>query len=312
MKTLVRREFWEHRGAFIKTPIIISIVLFVITIGAYITGLVLASKTGSRELADTSIRELANLSQEKLTTFWDIQLVSISSLYLVVLFFVLFFFLLGSLFDDRKDGSILFWKSLPISDTETVLSKLVTAMIFVPVFFVVIFFAATIAEMILYSILLLIHGFNPIQLVWAPVNLFSGIYAMLLGAFMQMLWAMPIYGWLIFSSSVSKRRPFLFAIFIPAIISFSWYWVNILSFKFTDFSMFKKPLFHLAHAMLPYGSGSMGDNNFSFSPEENSSLPVLISNMSSSIINREILYGIIVAVVFVAISIWVRRYRNTT
>jgi ABC-2 type transport system permease protein len=312
MKTLIRREFWEHRGAFIKAPIIISIVLFVITIGAYITGLVLANKSGSRELADTGIRELANLPTEKLAMFWDIQLVTISSLYLTVLFFVLFFFLLGSLFDDRKDGSILFWKSLPISDTETVLSKLITAMIFVPLAFVAIFLIATIVEMIIYSVLLLFHGLNPIQLVWAPVSLFTGIYIMLLGAFVQMLWAMPLYAWLIFSSSISKRRPFLFAIFIPAIISFSWYWINILSFKFTDISMFKKPLFHLAHAVLPYGSGSMSNNSFNFNPEKNSSLPVLIGNMQSSILSLEIFYGIIVAVVFIAISIWVRRYRNTT
>ena len=312
MKALIKREFWEHRGAFVKTPVIISIVLFVLTIGAYITGLVLANKTGSRELADTGIRELANLSPEKLGLFWDIQLVSISSLYLVVLFFVLFFFLLGSLFDDRKDGSILFWKSLPINDAETVLSKLLTAMIFVPLVFIVIFIGATIIEMLLYSILLMFHGLNPIQLVWTPVNLFTGIYVMLLGAFVQMLWAMPIYGWLIFSSSISKRRPFLFAIFIPAIIAFSWYWVNILSFKFTNFSMFKKPLFHLGHAMLPYGSGSISENSFNFNPEENSSLPTLINNMLSSVVSMEILSGIIIAVIFTAISIWVRRYRNTT
>ena len=51
----------------------------------------------------------------------------------VGVFFVLFFYLLGALYDDRRDRSVLFWKSLPVSDTATVASKALAAMVIAPV-----------------------------------------------------------------------------------------------------------------------------------------------------------------------------------
>ncbi|HHL32301.1 MAG TPA: hypothetical protein ENJ41_06910, partial [Oceanospirillales bacterium] len=162
MKILIKREFWEHRGAFIKTPIIIGIVLLVLELVGYVISLVFVNKTSSKEIMDRGINELSNLTTSQLGTFWDMQFVGISTLFLFVLFIVLFFYLLGALFDDRKDGSILFWKSLPISDSETVLSKLLTAIIFVPLTATAIFVLAMLANMLLTSILLLFHGQNPI------------------------------------------------------------------------------------------------------------------------------------------------------
>jgi ABC-2 type transport system permease protein len=311
MKALVKREFWEHRGAFIKAPIIISIVLLVINIGVYITGLVLTNKTGSSDMAKNEILELSKMNPEKLGMFWDMQMMGISTLFLSVLFFVLFFFLLGSLFDDRKDQSILFWKSLPISDASTVLSKMITAMVFVPLVFVGILFLYMFASMIFYTIILLIHGLNPITLVWSPMSFISGFKLVFTGILTQMLWALPIYGWLIFSSSISKRRPFLFAVFVPAIIAFSWYWINVLSFKFTNIEMFRQPLNHLSHALLPFGSGSMHNGTFRMEIEDGSTVSLFVNNMLSSIADIKILYGALFCALMVSLAIWIRRYRNT-
>jgi len=313
MKALIKREYWEHRGAFFKAPVIIGIVLLVISIGIYITTLVLTNKTGSTDLASKLIHESSNLSQEQLTMIWDGQMMGISSLYLTVLFFVLFFFLLGSLFDDRKDQSILFWKSLPISDASTVTSKLLTALFLVPIIFSAVFIVVTFLLMMIFTIVLLIHGLSPIQLIWSPASLFSAAKVVLTGSMVQMLWALPIYGWLIFSSSISKRRPFLFAVFVPAIIAFSWYWINVLTFKFTNFGMFREPLNYLGHAMFPYASGSMSNGSFNMNNiEDGSTISMIINNMLSSLASIEIVYGAIFAVIMVALSIWLRRYRNTT
>ncbi len=310
-KALIKREFWEHRGAFIKAPIIMGIVFIVISIGAYITAIVLANKSGSIDFASQLIKESANLTPEDLSMLWDGQMMGMSSIFLMVLYFVLFFFLLGSLFDDRKDQSILFWKSLPISDATTVFSKLITAMFFVPMVFVAVYLAVTLVLMLIFAVILLIHGLSPIQLIWSPASLYAGGKVMFMGTITQMFWALPIYGWLIFSSSVSKRRPFLFAIFVPAIFAFSWYWINVLTFKFTNFSMFKEPLNYAGHALLPYGSGSLSGNSFRFNPEE-STIDHIMSNMFSSLASLEILYGAIFCSIMVALAIWLRRYRNTT
>jgi ABC-2 type transport system permease protein len=215
------------------------------------------------------------------------------------------------LFDDRKDGSILFWKSLPISDATTVLSKIITAMFFVPVVFVVVFLAVMLVMMLIFTVILLFHGLNPVQLIWSPASLYAGGKVMFVGIITQMLWALPIYGWLIFSSSISKRRPFLFSIFVPAVIAFSWYWINVLTFKFTDFTMFKKPLNYAGHAMIPYSSGAVNGNSFRFSPNGNT-INTIMGNMFSSLASIEILYGALFCATMLALAIWLRRYRNTT
>ena len=185
-------------------------------------------------------------------------------------------------------------------------------MFFVPLSFVIVFVAFSILFLIFASIVALIHGLNPIDLIWKPVNIFSGISAVTLGAMTQMLWALPIYGWLMFSSSFSKRRPFLFAIFIPAVFSLGWYWINLLSFKFLDFNMFMIPLKYAGHAMLPYAEGVMGGNQFNFNISDDSAISPVLGRMFDSLANMDILYGIIFAAVLVTLSIWVRRYRNTT
>jgi len=310
-KALIKREFWEHRGAFIKTPVIISIVLLVINIGVYITGLVLTNKSGSSAMAKNEILQLGEMSSDKLGMFWDMQMMGISTLYLAVLFFVLFFFLLGSLFDDRKDQSILFWKSLPISDASTVLSKMIVAMVFVPLTFVAVLFIYMLVSMIFYTIILLIHGLNPLQLVWSPMSFISGFQLVFMGIITQMLWALPVYGWLIFSSAVSKRRPFLFAVFVPAIIAFSWYWINVLSFKFTNIEMFRQPLNYLGHSLLPYGSGSMNNGTFRMEINDGSTVSLFVNNMINSVSDIKILYGALFSALLVSLAIWIRRYRNT-
>ncbi len=313
MKALIKREFWEHRGAFIKAPIIVGIVFFVVTLVAYITMRVIAPKVNGEEMMDKGILELAKLSPDELVVFWDINLLSISTAYLVVLFFVLFFFLLGSLFDDRKDGSILFWKSIPISDAETVFSKLLTAMFFVPVVFVAVYFVSQLAVMILQSVLALFHGLNPIKLVWMPAPIFKSAGVMLMGGLVQMVWALPIYGWLLFCSSYSKRRPFLFATVIPGLVGLAWYWFNLLTkLSVFDGGLIKTIATHAGHALVPDASRAHGNSwGVNFDPEE-SSMSETITSMFESLNRSDVYYGVVFAAVMIAITIWVRRYRNTT
>ena len=311
MKALIQREFWEHRGAFIKAPKIIGIVLLVTTLIAYITIRVATVKVNGEQMLKTGILELQGMSQSHLALFWDGTFIGTSTLYFVVLFFVMYFFMLGSLYDDRKDGSILFWKSLPVSDAETVISKVLTAILFVPIAYSIIYFVVLTLLMVLYSIILMFHGLNPIDLVWSPAQFFKGTMIMFLGTLIQALWALPIYGWLMFCSAWFKKRPFIYSVIIPAIIAFSWYWFKVLtSLQFTNISVFKSPVVYLGHAMFPYSNDYMGFSGVQL--DDDTQLSEIVSNLFVSVQRMEILYGIIFAVVLFSISIWVRRYRNTT
>ncbi len=136
------------------------------------------------------------------------------SIFLLILFFVSINFLLSSLYDDRKDRSILFWKSMPVSEWEEVASKLLAITIVAPV----LFFAVSLLTQVLFMLLGML-------MVWrmdgSPGEFIGELqFAALVGNQMGgllvwMLWSLPVYGWLMLCSAAAKRSPFLLAIAIP-------------------------------------------------------------------------------------------------
>src|SRR3546814_6182950 len=72
--------------------------------------------------------------------------------------FVGFFYCLGALYDERKDRSVLFWKSLPVSDAQTVLSKVGSAVVVAPVLAVIASLVTMIGFLVMLSIAVLFHG----------------------------------------------------------------------------------------------------------------------------------------------------------
>ena len=82
---------------------------------------------------------------------------SLSLPFFVVLTFVVFIYLIGSLYEDRKDRSILFWNSMPVSNTATVLIKLVTALVAVPAVYLVCAFIVQVLFLLVVSIAAMGH-----------------------------------------------------------------------------------------------------------------------------------------------------------
>ena len=129
---LIKREFWENKGALRTTPLVIG--------GFYIIAMLMGVITMSHFDADgyttrMAIEELGKMSGEMREEVLYQGGLASSTFFAVVMSFVVFFYLLGALYDDRKDRSILFWKSLPASDTLTIASKLLTAMVLIPLTF---------------------------------------------------------------------------------------------------------------------------------------------------------------------------------
>lgn len=139
---LIRREWWEHRGSFFTGPLIAGGIFLILTLLMLIIGLILLSKDrtldgkiNNLDLAQLDQNTLAQMVPEHLQSYVDainISLLLAGTWPLVIFGFAVFFYLLGALYDERRDRSILLWKSLPLSDTQTVLSKLVTALLVAP------------------------------------------------------------------------------------------------------------------------------------------------------------------------------------
>lgn len=130
----------------------------------------------------------------------------------LVLLFVSFNYLLGTLYDDRKDRSFLFWRSLPVSEWEEVLAKLSVALIVAPTVFIAASLLMQIAYILLAMVLVWWMDMNPLQLVLGNIEFGKLLFDQISGWILTALWVAPVYAWLLFASAAARRSPFMFAV----------------------------------------------------------------------------------------------------
>ncbi len=207
--TLVRREVWEHSAIWL-VPVVMSLVLVLVVVMASF-GL----------LDDISIHVISEHSVDAREMTGGLAALNFAMFgwFAMVMSIVGTFYLLDCLLADRKDRSILFWKSLPVSDLKTVLSKLVTAAILIPL---IAFVASLITNLLLLmvgSIDLLVLGISPWETVWAPNPLFRTSILVFYAMIVQVLWYLPLMGYLMLVSAFAKRAVMVWAVIPPLVIS---------------------------------------------------------------------------------------------
>ncbi|MBB1089212.1 hypothetical protein H4F99_12060 [Lysobacter sp. SG-8] len=236
-KLLLKREFWEHRGGFFWAPIIAGGISLLLTLMGIVVLLILGHKAaaaGELQVDGVTINGLdialltGQLKPEDLRTGADILLLTNSVLPYVVLMFVVFFYCLGSLYDERKDRSVLFWKSLPVSDTETVLSKLASAVLIAPIIAGLVAIATMIGFLVMVSVVIAIYGGNPFTLLWGPAHLGTLVLGHLSWIPVYALWALPTVGWLMLCSAWARSKPFLWAIMVPLFAGIFVAWFDVM------------------------------------------------------------------------------------
>src|SRR5207247_1468993 len=108
-----------------------------------------------------------------------------------IVFIVGVFYCLDALYGERRDRSILFWKSLPASDLTTVLSKATIPLVVLPLIAFVITVCVQVIMVLETSANLLLHGMSPAT-TWAHVPLFQNWLVLLYGLVALALWHAPI------------------------------------------------------------------------------------------------------------------------
>lgn len=304
---LVKREFWENKGAFRATPLVFGGILLAAQIMFLITFNHFDNEFQSlKELLHfISIQDAALRSK----VLYEINL-SLSVLFAMILGFVVFFYLLGSLYDDRKDRSILFWKSLPASDTLTIGSKLLSAMIVAPLIFWVIYVITHVVIMLLFSIVIMTLGENPWTLMLSLGSPFKVWGLVLASWFAQAIWALPLYGWLMLVSSFAPRIPLLFAILPPVVLGVLELWIDFLkTFTVNDnlFGLFGKWFANSPLIM------SADDHGNEFGVALGAPLTseydhaVTIGNMLDRLFSSDMLINLVIAAVLLGAALWLRR-----
>lgn len=205
---LVRREFWEHRSFFIAPAVVAAILLIGATFGHI-------------EFGNTSLNLLE--SPEFASKHYGIVTGILSALaipYLICMGFVIIFYLLDSLYADRKDRSVMFWKSLPVSDRETVISKLVVAALVIPL----LTFVAVLVTNLLFGVIESVRLSDSIEhvwkVVWIPRAWFSAHALLLYALVVMMLWYLPILAWFLLVSAWARRAVILWAVLPPLALMF--------------------------------------------------------------------------------------------
>ena len=287
-KTLILREYWENRSFLIAPAIIAAVLVFSVMV------LLITAQNLDLNIfqdlhleGDLSFSALNGMEQLELERAWRIVLLGLVMLPMLTgVFFVLFFYVLGSLYNDRRDRSILFWKSMPVSDLQTVLSKVFSAFIVIPMITWGIAVLTQFLIMCMITITVWINGGAAWELVWAPSAIFKVVLYDFAYLLLLALWMAPVAGWLWFVSAVVKKGPFLVAVFVPLGIMF----IEALIFHSRHFaSLIMERLIGFFHAVeRSIESGSP----FSFMQQDG------------------FWSGLLVCAVFVAIAIYIRRYRD--
>jgi ABC-2 type transport system permease protein len=213
-KLLLRREFWEHKGGFLWAPAIAGGITLLFTVLAAI-GLTLFKQRSGNEF------QLPNASPEEIARHLggagDGALLLGIAISMIVLGFVVFFYCLGSLYDDRKDRSVLFWKSLPVSDAGTVGSKLAWAIGLAPLVAVAIGVLVGLGLWVVGALTTTVNGVPGASGVFThshPLRIIGHVIAMVP---LYALWALPAVGWLMLCSAAARSKPFLWAVMIPVL-----------------------------------------------------------------------------------------------
>ena len=200
----VRRELWENPSIYIAPLAAAAVFLF----GFVINMVTMRRRIGASLLDPAQQHDL-------LATRYELSAALIMGTALIVGIF----YSLDALYGERRDRSILFWKSLPVSDLTTVLSKLTIPLIILPLLSFAISLATQFIMLLLSSVILLGSGVN-IAALWAEVSFFHVSLVLLYHLLtVHGLWYAPLYGWLLLVSAWARRAPFLWAVLPPFVIS---------------------------------------------------------------------------------------------
>jgi ABC-2 type transport system permease protein len=277
----VRRELWENRSLYMAPLAAGAVVLFGFSISAFS----LARRTRVLSALDS-----AGQGAELARPYSFAALAIMLTLLLVGMFYCL-----GALHGERRDRSILFWKSLPVSDLTTVLAKASIPLVILPLFGFAIIVATQLIMLLLSTAILLLNGLS-VTALWIQGPLSQTALAQLYSLAVLALWYAPIWSWLLLVSGWARRAVFLWA-FLPPLalcviekIAFdSSNLASLLIYRLTG-------SFGEAYAARPEGV-SVTDQLAGLDPVKFLSSPGLA-------------IGLAVAAVFLLAAVWLRRRRE--
>jgi ABC-2 type transport system permease protein len=293
---LLRREVWEHKAIWVAPAIVIGCLLLLVLTGNVHLGPI-AEVNG-----EAVFEKVRPDLQVKLLVVVYAGLALVMDM---VLGIVAFFYALDSLYADRRDRSVLFWKSLPLSDAETVLSKFAVAAVVIPL---VALAASLVAQLVVATGGAARLSFSglPGGIMWNPEALFGGFAVAFLWCVTAMLWYAPVVAYLMLASAWAPRGPFLWAVLPPVGL---WILERVVVGSEHVGDFITDRLFGL-YRLLGQRSGGELDNPHD--DLERIGSVDLVGSLREFYGSPELWLGVLAAALLLAGAMWVRRYRDET
>jgi len=275
----IRRELWESRSVYLAPLAAAAVALF----GFMISMTHFPAKLHEILSLDPMKQQHALVQPYEIAT----------ALIMAAAFFVSIFYSLDALYSERRDRSILFWKSLPVSDLTTVLSKVSVPLLILPLLAYAIVVVTTAIMLLMNTAALVGSNFTFAEL-WSRLGLVqSGMGLLYHLVTVHILWYAPIYAWFLFISAWARRAPFLWAFLPPLALA-----------------AFEKITFHtsyvaglLQNRVAGGSDSSMGGSNFAANPHAPMTPGTFLSEPGLWI-------GLLIAAALIAAAVRMRRYRD--
>ena len=270
----VWRELWENHSIYIAPSIVSAIILF----GSFVGSFHLPGRRQNALLLDPARRRAA------IELPYDI----VAVMLIFTAFIIGVFYCLDALHGERRERSILFWKSLPVSDLTTVLSKVSVSLVVLPLVSFAVIVATQFMMLLISTAALLPSGLAATT--WANFNLLQQSLVLLYGLIAIALWHAPIYGWALLVSGWVRRATFLWAV-LPLL----------------GIAFFEKITFNTSHF-----ASMLKDRLLGFAPEafEFSAHAIPRLTPGRYLSSPGLWLGLIFAAAFIIAAVRLRRYRG--
>lgn len=341
--TLIRRDIADNRGALVITPLVVAAILLVITLGAAMTGgarfgidpqdfrggmaekfkaeieaeggraVITAQGENGRVTVtdqDGNIRRFGGMpTKDDLKEIAPVVAAATSAMSLLPLGIAgiaILFALAGGLHDERKDRTILFWKSMPVSDLQTVGAKMSAIVGFGLVFAFVVSLLLNVAITTIAAVT--INQFTGLGI----VTMLSGVFAasaqlwfvLFFALLLYIAGALPVYGWASMVSAWAPKAPFV-AAFAPIIVlPLAYMLVAQRSSNDAVFAVLWDPAFRLL-------GGPVRESLSGAFEETPTSIPVarLLSEFAGQLTTPDLWIGLVLAAGFIYAASEIRRRR---
>ncbi len=273
---LLRREVLEHRNLFLGAPAVVAFLILLATIWA-------ANQIPNDQLV-LGLEYLAmlfdGLSPFDMASFFMI----LSIPFMLTLYVCCLVYLINTLYQDRKEMSVLFWQSMPVSNLNTVLSKVVTVVIVAPLFYVAVIFGLYLIAMIWLTVLGYSNDVDLAGLGWLFLAALASLLLIYASTFVATLWLLPTIGWILLFSAFARKTPLLWAGGVFILVGF-----------LEDFA---------------FGTQYLANWVESRAANLNQYLILDFQNVLGRLFNYDMLFGVILGSILIAGAVYMRRFTD--